>query len=63
MQKARRVKISKKEGTEGEKEGKGLEPFLAALFFSVKKKKHKKKKEPWQHNSKAASLEIVHSNV
>lgn len=31
------MKISKKEGTEGEKEGKGLEPFLATLFFSVKK--------------------------
>lgn len=44
MQKARRVKISKKEGTEGEEEGKGLEPFLATLFFSVRKKKRKGKK-------------------
>lgn len=45
-----------------EKEGKGLEPFLATLFFSVKKKKEEKK-PTYLYNLKLARVEITHGNV
>lgn len=54
------MKISRKRELR-EKEDKGLEPFLATLFLSVKKKDIGKKKQ--QQNSKPARVEIAHGNV